>query len=220
MDDPDRAWTLEETMVLNALRRSTGELKDATPAQLGEYLSGLSPDQFRGVVSNVKGIYHEMLVTAAENSDGDGIDAAIAELTNQPGWDLEFTFEDGTSRMVQLKAVNDPARVYEHLERYPGIDVMATDEVASMIPGVQASGFKNTELEREVREALIATYGPEVGREVVEAASTSLLVGAAFAARKAIRDGRVDPRELKAAMGDLGVGLATALALDAMLTGG
>lgn len=207
-------------MVLDALRRSTGTLEDATTEQLGAYLSALDTDQFRGVVSNVKGIFHEMLVSATENSDGDGITTTIAGLTNQPGWDLEFAFEDGTSRLVQLKAVNDASRIYEHLERYPGIDVMATDEVAALIPGVEASGFKNAELEEEVREALIATYGPEVGRDVLEAASTSLLLGAAFAARRAIQDGKVDKRELKAAMGDLGVGLGTALALDVVMAGG
>jgi hypothetical protein len=220
MDDPSRDWSVEEAMVLDALRRSKSDLSDATPEQLGAYLSGMNPDQFRGVVSNVKGIYHEMLVATAENSDGDGITAAIAELSNQPGHDLEFSVDGEVVRLVQLKAVADPDHILRHLERYPGIDVMATEEVAILFPGVVGTGFKNADLEREVRDTLSATHGSDVTQELVEATSASLLVTAAFAARNAVRAGRVDPRELRAAMGDLGVGLGTALALEVILTGG
>jgi hypothetical protein len=220
MDDPSRDWSVEEAMVLNALRRSKSDLSDATPAQLGAYLNGMNADQFRGVVSNVKGIYHEMLVAAAENSDGDGITAAMAEFLNQPGHDLEFSVDGEVVRLVQLKAVADPDHVLRHLERYPGIDVMATEEVAKLFPGVDGTGFHNADLEREVREALSVTYGASVTQELVEATSASLLVTAAFTARNAVRAGRVDPRELRAAMGDLGVGLGTAMALDVVLTGG
>lgn len=220
MEDPERIWSVEEEMVLDALRRSKGSLVDATDQQLGEYVSGLDASQHRGVVSNVKGIYHEMLVAAAENSDGDGVIVGPLGPTNQRGFDLEFVVDGEVSRLVQLKAVSDPSHVFRHLERYPGIDVLATDEVAAIIPGVEGSGFRNTELERDVRDTLAATYGPDIKQELVHAASTSLLVGAAFAARNAIRAGYVDQRELKAAMGDLGVGLGTAMALEVILSGG
>lgn len=219
IENPEQEWTVEEAMVLDALRRSKGALKDATPEQLGEYLSGLSAEQFRGVISNVKGIFHEKLVAAAENSDGDGVIAVMPEATNQPGYDLEFIIDDEVGRVVQLKAVASVSHIFEHLERYPGIDILATDEVAALIPGVSSSGFSNSELEDQVRETLMGTYGSNVSQEMVEAASSSLLVGAAFAAGQAIRTGSVGKRELKAALGDIGVGLGTALALEVVLGG-
>jgi hypothetical protein len=220
IDSPNRIWATEEQMVIDALRRSTGKLVDATPEQLGDYLGTLAPDQLRGVVSNVKGIYHEMLVASAENMDGDGVEAFMPEATNQPGYDLEFVFDGEVQRVVQLKAVDSVTHIYEHLERYPGTDIMATEEVAALVPGVESSGFTNAELEEQVREVLTETYGSEVPQELLEGASGSLLVSAAFAARQAIRAGRVDKRELKAAMGDLGVGLTTAFVLDVLVTGG
>ena len=220
LDDPDRDWAPEEEIVLDALRRSTSKLEDATPEQLANYLGGLSNEQLRGVISNVKGIYHEMLFAAAENVDGDGITAILPEETNQPGYDIEFVVDGEVIETVQLKAVASPDYIYEHLARYPGIDVVATEEVAAMIDGVKSSGFTNVELEDRVRDTLTKTYGNTLSAEMLEAASTSLLVGAAFAAKKALQDGRIDGRELKAAMGDLGVGLTTAIALDVLLTGG
>lgn len=62
-------------------------------------------------------------------------------------------------------------------------------------------------------------YGPDVAQELTDAAGSSLLVRAAFAARQAIRSGGVDKRELTAAMGDLGVGLGTTIALNVILGG-
>jgi hypothetical protein len=41
IDDPDRAWREEELLVLNALRRSRGDLTEASEADLASYLSGL-----------------------------------------------------------------------------------------------------------------------------------------------------------------------------------
>ncbi|MBT4906973.1 MAG: hypothetical protein HON62_08830 [Rhodospirillaceae bacterium] len=113
-----------------------------------------------------------------------------------------------------------PEHIYEHFARYPGIEVIATEEVAAMVSGVRSSGFSNEELERQVRDTLTKEYGSSWSAEMIDGASTSLLVSAAFAANKAIQDGKVDRRELKAVMGDLGVGLITAVALDVLLTGG
>lgn len=219
IDDPNRAWSTEETLVLAALRRSRSDLAGASDADLAAYLGGLEPDQLRGVVSNVKGIYHELLFEAAEDADGDMIMAQLPEATNHPGWDVEFTVDGEVIGAVQLKAVASPQHVYEHLARYPGIEILATEEVSAMVPGVSGSGFSNVELEAEVRETFHLLPGERVSQEMLEAAGASILVGAAFAARKALRAGRVEPRALRTAMGDLGVGLTTALALDALLGG-
>lgn len=219
IDDPNRGWRPEEALVLDALRRSRGDLDEASDADLAAYLAGLEPDQLRGVVSNVKGIYHELLFKAAEDGDGDHVTVVLPEATNHPGFDMEFVVDGGAIGAVQLKAVTSPAYIYEHLARYPGIDILATEEVAAMVEGVSSSGFSNAELEAEVRETFAILPGDSVPQEMVEAVGTSILVSAAFAARGVLRAGRVEPRALRAAMGDLGVGMTTALALDVALGG-
>lgn len=220
IDDPNREWPHEEELVLDALRRSTNDLNDASPGQLANYINEASNEQLRGVISNVKGIYHELLYANAENTDGDEISAFLAEDTNQAGHDLEFVIDGKVIEIVQLKAVASPEHIYAHLANYPDIDVVATEEVATMIDGVQSSGFSNRELEETVRETLSTVGGEGSNIEALEAASESLLIGAAFAAKKALRNGQINTRELKAAMGDLGVGMTTAIALDVLLTGG
>ena len=164
-------------------------------------------------------IYHELLFKAAENADGDLVSARLPEATNHPGSDVEFIVDGGVIGAVQLKAVASPEHIYEHLARYPGIDVLATEEVAAMVPGVFGSGFSNAELEAEVRETFALLPGENVPQEMLDAAGTSVLVCAAFAAREVLKAGRVEPRALRAAMGDVGIGLTTALALDVILGG-
>ena len=51
IEDAHREWSLEEELVLQALRRSTRTLETADAGQLGEYLRSLSDDQLRGVAS-------------------------------------------------------------------------------------------------------------------------------------------------------------------------
>ena len=43
----------------------------------GNHLSEMSLPELRGFSSNVKGIYHELLFAANENSDGDNITAQL-----------------------------------------------------------------------------------------------------------------------------------------------
>lgn len=219
VDDPERIWRPEEALVLDALRRSRGDLAEASNADLAAYLGGLEPDELRGVISNVKGIYHELLFEAAENGDGDLVSAQLPEATNHPGSDVEFLVDGEVIGAVQLKAVASPEHIYEHLARYPGIDILATEEVAAMVPGISGSGYTNAELEAEVREIFAILSDERVPQEMLDAAAASVLVSAAFAAREALKAGRVEPRALRAAMGDLGVGLTTALALDVILGG-
>ena len=219
IDNPDRSWSREEALVLDALRRSRSDLAGASEADLAIYLGGLQPDQLRGVVSNVKGIYHELLFESAEDLDGDAVMAELPQATNHPGSDVEFTVDGDIIGAVQLKAVASPEHIYDHLARYPGIDILATEEVAAMIPGVSSSGFSNVALEAKVREVFGFLPDEKVPVELLEAAGVSTLVSAALAAGQALRAGHIDPRALRAAMGDVGVGLTTALALDVLLDG-
>lgn len=77
-------WSPDQEMVLDAMRRSTKALAEASEDVLAAYFSSLSAEQTQGVISNVKGIFHEMLVAAADNGDGDNVIAKQFELTNHP----------------------------------------------------------------------------------------------------------------------------------------
>ncbi len=69
----------ENDLVLNALRRSTNRLEDASIEELCEYVQSLSPEQLAGVVSNTKGIYHELLFIEMHNASGAAESAEIME---------------------------------------------------------------------------------------------------------------------------------------------
>jgi hypothetical protein len=219
VDGAGKNWSVEEEMVLDALRLSKLDLADASADELAAYVSGLSTrEAFQGAVSNIKGKYHEMLFAKAENTDGDNVGALIAEKTNQPGWDVEFVIDGEVIQQVQLKAVSSPQHIYEHLARYPDIEILATEEVAALVPGIASSGFSNADIETEVRGTLRELYGDSFTDEMIDAASTSALVSAAFVASKALKKGRVDRRELSSAMGDLGIGIVTATVLELFLS--
>lgn len=219
VDDATRTWTVEEQLVLEALRRSTASLNDASIEELSDYVSSLTPEQLRGVASNVKGIFHELLFVNAENLNGDEITARLFEATNHPGADVEFVLDGEVIREVQLKAVTSTAAIYEHLVRYPGIDVLATSEVAAKIPGVASSGFRNAELSETVSEAFSELPGEELVTEITEGVATSALISGALAAGRILKGGSVSKHQFRSMLGDAAVGAVTAATLDAILDG-
>ena len=118
IDDAYREWSLEEALVLQALRRSTQALESADTDEIAEYVRSRSPEQLRGVASNVKGIYHELLFVQAENADWDSVAAEVKEFTNHPGGDVEFIVDGNVVGEVQLEAVASEADVL--VTRPPG----------------------------------------------------------------------------------------------------
>jgi hypothetical protein len=220
LDDPMRSWSTEEELVLDALRRSTGALKQASGPKIAAYLSGLEPQQLQGVVNNVKGIYHELLFVHLENTDGDEIMARIFGATNHPGADVEFLVDGGVIRHVQLKAVASHAAIIKHLGRYPDIDVVATEEVASRVSDVESSGLSNADLTEDVRDRLEDLSGDTILEEVLDGAVPSVLVAAAFAAGRAVRERRFSREHLQGALGDVAVGVVAATVLDLLIDGG
>ena len=210
-------YTPEEKLVLDALRRSATALKDASEEQLAEYVKVKSknPEQLRGIVSNVKGIYHELLFVRAENIDGDEVTARIHGPTNHPGADVEFIVEGDVIQEVQLKAVQSPDSIWEHLEHYPGIEVMATKEVAATVSSVESSGFSNAELSQEVK----ATIAKLEGQVFSDGTVISPLLAGAVAAAGVLHFGKVSPQQLSKALRDVSAGVGTATALDIILQG-
>lgn len=222
VDDATRFWSVEEQLVLDALRRSAKHLNDASIPELSDYVSKLSPEQLRGVASNVKGIYHELLFVHVENLNTDGIEARIFEATNHPGADVEFVVDGDTIREVQLKAVASPAAILEHLSRYPDIEVAVTEEVAASFldaPNVSPSGFSNGGLTNDVSGVFSELPGDGLGQEIAEGVAMGGLVGAAMAAGKILREGKVSRQQFSQAFGDMAVGGVAATALDVLLDG-
>jgi len=217
VEDSTRFWSVEERLVLDALRRSSTALRDADVQELADHIGGLEPDQLRGVVSNVKGIYHELLFAHAENVDGDQVEALLFETTNRPGADVEFVVDGEVIDVLQLKAVESPAAIFEHLEAYPDIEVLATAEVATELPGIASSGFTNADLTRDVEAGFDRLPGEGLVEDVGEGAGTAGLMAAVFTAGQILREGRVSKMQLSAALGDVATGAVAATALDKLL---
>lgn len=215
-------WTADQEMVLAALRRSASDLSTASDTELGVYLRALGPDQMRGVASNVKGIFHEMLVARAENLDGDDVTAGLFDRANHPGADIEFYVDGDVIGEVQLKAVQSPAALVEHFARYPDIDVMATSEVyaatAEVFPGRLAdSGISNADITALTQNTL-EDLAEESLNEIIETGVlTSALVGGALRARAALRGEPLDAKQVRSALECVGVGAGTAITMDVLL---
>lgn len=141
------------SVVMDAMQRANPNLAELTNPQIGEYLSNLSPEQMQGVLSNTKGVYHEMLYVDGYNSSSLEGEAVLHPELNQPGSDVVISHEGEILREIQLKATDSTSYVNEHLEKYPGIDVLATEEVADKMSGVESSGLSNEELEEDISSA-------------------------------------------------------------------
>lgn len=219
VEDNTRFWSVEERLVLDALRRSSDALRDAEVGELAAYVAALTPQQLRGVASNIKGIYHELLYVHGVNADGGEIAAEVFSATNYPGADVQFLVDGDVIREVQLKAVASAAPILEHLSRYPEIEVLATTEIADRVAGVASSGLSNEHLTAQVDEVFSALPGDGLVQEVGEAVAASALVSGAFAAGRVLRTGSVSRAQFRSAFGDMAVGAVTATVLDVFLEG-
>lgn len=216
-------WTEDQELVLDALRRSATRLNNATEDELASYLAGLTPEQMRGVTSNVKGIFHEYLVAKAENLDEDAKTAVMIELTNHPGADLEYFVGGEVIGEVQVKAVQDPAAIIEHFARYPDIDVLATSEVTGLLSGMfgeqlQDSTFRNEDLSRITQETFDDVIGPGLSEFVQDGLVTSTLIGGALQARALLADPAMSPAQMRSHLELAGIGMGTAVTVDALIS--
>ena len=147
---------------LAALMRTTPSIQTIDDAQA--YLSDLDDEQINGVVSNVKGVLHEMEFVRLENQDGDDVTAAMFTETNHPGYDVVMTNNKiGDSWEVQLKATDNQSYVEEWIEDHPDGEILVTEEISSEM-GLASSGSSNEELTVRVRdfvESLIASDSAE-----------------------------------------------------------
>lgn len=144
----DSTAEVEETdlPVLAAIRRAIPALDESSTSEIGDYLAGLSDDQLAGLVSNVKGVLHELEFVAIENSDGDQVYAALFTETNHADFDvLLLDAETGDSYDLQLKATNSEGYVQDWIDAHPEGEILVTEEIAAEM-GLESSGLPNEEL--------------------------------------------------------------------------
>ncbi len=213
-----------EELVLEAFRRSTTTLENASPEEIAEYLSGMSPEALAGTINNVKGIYHEYKFEAAENADGDEWQASLMPDTNYPGADIVLHNNlTGESVEIQLKATDSIAYLSEHFQRYPDTPLYATTEVAKKHAEAQSSGISNTQISEDVSEtttSLIEETPVEAGPAVLlEDTMKGGIIGAAisegiqafYAAKKGERFAFDQQRLIQAAKRSALLALATGI---------
>ena len=138
-------FTESEQATLAAMQRAHPQAGD-TPAELGDWLALMEPNQIEGVVSNTKGVLHEMEFVRLENEDGDTVHASLFSETNHEGYDVSFIDSDtGMVWDAQLKATDSEAYIQDWIDTHPDGEILVTEELAQAM-GVNSSGLNNTDL--------------------------------------------------------------------------
>ncbi|WP_380054102.1 hypothetical protein ACFE33_12865 [Falsihalocynthiibacter sp. SS001] len=177
----------DEQLVLQALRRSSNSLADASDLDLSKYVQSLTVEQITGLKNNVKGIYHELAFQHRENLDGDEYIVELFKDTNHAGADVRIiNVETGEVSEVQLKATNYATYVREHNEKYENIDVLITSEVAEHSSEFSSSGFSNEDLTADTTSTLnILDQGADAG--IAESMGVAAMVTLAANAKSMLK---------------------------------
>ncbi|MDX9839198.1 MAG: hypothetical protein RBT39_16680, partial [Azoarcus sp.] len=214
------AADVESQLVLDAVRRSSNRFEYASENEIGEYLRELSPESLKGYAANVKGIYHELLFVHNYNTVHSDTRAEVFGATNHPGADIQIRdVESGEIiEQIQLKAVMDVAKLEAHLDRYPDISVLATNEVADQFADarVDRSGYGNETLQSKVDEDLAAFTDSNIGDRAGDAALLALGIASARELLEIVEGKRDFPDSAAKVLQGMGVA-ATTTALTAYL---
>ncbi len=178
MNNATGQLSADEQLVVEALRRSSGALATMPLAEMGAYIWGMDEASLRGLANNVKGIYHELKYVAGENGDGDGITARLFPATNHPGADVVISSDGIDTGVYQLKATGSTGPIREHLERYPDISVLTTEEVATELAMAGSSGFSNAELGQDVQDTFDQLSATARQPDLDVPASSGLMIAA------------------------------------------
>lgn len=210
------ASDVESQLVLDALRRSSNALASASEDELGEYLRDFSPEALKGLAANVKGIYHELLYVHNYNVMHSDTYAEVFGLTNHPGADIQI--RDAKSgeivEQIQLKAVLDADKVQTHLNKYPDICVLVTNEAADKFTDarVGSSGHANEALQARVDENMSAVSDNAITDRAGDAALLALEIASTRELLEMLRGEREFPEAVANVLKGVGVtGAATAL---------
>jgi len=140
------------------------------------------------------------------------------EAPNHPGSDVQFITKREVIGEVQLKAVDSPTQVYEHLQRYPEIDVLATDEVASVLDGVDSSGLSNAVLLTDVIDRLHELQEMGIVSEVTDTLATSALVNSGILIFRVLQNPDVSSNDFKSYLANAEIAFGTTTIVDGALS--
>lgn len=204
--DKQRADALlaEDSLVIEAFRRSDSSLSEASVSEIAEYFSAYSPEQQAGIINNVKGIYHELLFVEAENSDLDFWTAEIMPATNHPGVDVVMSNSiTGEVTELQLKATDSASYVADAAVKYPEVTIATTSEVADGGAAYTTTGFSNEELTDDVTQTVEAMQSASedlMAEEIVGAALTGGMLTGVVGVARAL-SGKGDSEEIATDVG-------------------
>lgn len=143
--DENAQFNEVEQATIAAMQRAHPQA-GGTLEELGDWLSVMEPEQIGGVVSNTKGVLHEMEFVRLENEDGDTVRAALFDETNHADYDIRlFDSVTGQNWDAQLKASDDPSYIRDWIESHPDGEIIVTSEMADAM-GLASSGIDNAEL--------------------------------------------------------------------------
>ncbi len=193
------AFSDDELSVLAALRRASSVFESKTPDEIGEVLSDMDERQVVGLVSNVKGVLHEMEFVQIENADGDTVTASIFASTNHPDFDVMlFDSDNGTWSQLQLKATDSEGYVQSWIDAHPDGEILVTEEIAEKMD-LPSSGFSNQQLTVRVEDfidKLKDLEDPSVIDSLPLLAPISIAI-ASWESVKQWRQGRLTTQELQ-----------------------
>lgn len=207
-------FSIDENLVIDALRRSNNDLADMPLSDMGDYIRSMDKDAMRGLANNVKGIYHELKFVQKENLDSDDITARVFGATNHPGADVILSKDGNDFAELQLKATDNSALLERHFERYSDIPVAATEEVAIKIEGIQSSGFTNAELEGDVHETFAAVADQSHLSQLQHSVEVSSLVAAVLNVSDVL-NGKASPKQASVTtLKDVGIAVSSTMLVD------
>jgi hypothetical protein len=214
--------SVESRIVLEAIRRSSSQLREASEHEIRDFLRGLNVEQQRGFAANVKGIYHELSYVREYNESHIDTFARIHEATNYPGSDIQICDRETGEvlKEIQMKAVASSGPVADHLERYPDIDVKVTREVWANCddPRVSDSGFGNQELHDDVRNVHQDLHDHTIGNRTGDSALFAMGIATVDEVIQMMRGERQFPEAVINAATKVGLA-AGATAMAALLFG-
>ncbi len=144
-----------ELLVLEALRGSKNDLNEATIEELGEYISKKDPSELNGLISSIKGKYHELLFQKNENEDGDEFEVELFEDYNHPAADIKLINTlTNESTPYQLKTTDYLSYIKQHNNKYPDIRLFVNEEMAKLDPTFESTGLSNSEITDTVKNTL------------------------------------------------------------------
>lgn len=143
---------VDESYVLQALKRANPNLENQTTEEISEYLKNFDENQLLGLSNNVKGILHEIQFVEIENSDGDNFTASMFADSNHKNTDILLSNNNtGEISEIQLKATDSSSYVQDWIENNEDGEILITKELAEKM-NLETSGISNKELTTDVNQ--------------------------------------------------------------------